>query len=61
MLIKNAKIYGENLQDLLIKDGKIVKIGANLDDNDEVLDAQGMTLLPSFVDLCVNLKNDKFS
>ncbi|MDC7792153.1 hypothetical protein PQR77_10845, partial [Campylobacter coli] len=36
MLIKNAKIYGENLQDLLIKDGKIVKIGANLDDNDEV-------------------------
>ncbi len=61
MLIKNAKIYGENLQDLLIKDGKIVKIGANLDDSDEVLDAQGMTLLPSFVDLCVNLKNDKFS
>ncbi len=61
MLIKNAKIYGENLQDLLIKDGKIVKIGANLDDNDEVLDAQGMTLLPSFVDLYVNLKNDKFS
>lgn len=61
MLIKNAKIYGENLQDLLIKDGKIVKIGANLDDNDEVLDVQGMTLLPSFVDLCVNLKNDKFS
>lgn len=61
MLIKNAKIYGENLQDLLIKDAKIVKIGANLDDNDEVLDAQGMTLLPSFVDLCVNLKNDKFS
>ncbi|EGK7561569.1 metal-dependent hydrolase [Campylobacter coli] len=61
MLIKNAKIYGENLQDLLIKDGKIVKIGANLDDNDEVLNAQGMTLLPSFVDLCVNLKNDKFS
>ncbi|EAC1338192.1 metal-dependent hydrolase [Campylobacter coli] len=61
MLIKNAKIYGENLQDLLIKDAKIAKIGANLDDNDEVLDAQGMTLLPSFVDLCVNLKNDKFS
>ncbi|EPE3589352.1 metal-dependent hydrolase [Campylobacter coli] len=61
MLIKNAKIYGENLQDLLIKDAKIVKIGANLDDNDEVLDAQGVTLLPSFVDLCVNLKNDKFS
>ncbi len=61
MLIKNAKIYGENLQDLLIKDGKIVKIGANLDDKDEVLDVQGMTLLPSFVDLCVNLKNDKFS
>lgn len=60
MLIKNAKIYGKHLQDLLIKDGKIVKIGTNLRD-DEVLDAEGTTLLPSFVDLCVGLKNDKFS
>lgn len=63
MLIKNAKIYGKDLGDLLVKDGKIIKIGINLEDNeaDEILDAKGMTLLPSFVDLCVNLKNDKFS
>lgn len=60
MLIKNAKIYGKDLQDILIKDGKIVKIDTNLQD-DEILDAKGVTLLPSFVDLCVGLKNDKFS
>ncbi|TKX32114.1 metal-dependent hydrolase [Campylobacter estrildidarum] len=60
MLIKNAKIYGEELQDVLIQNGKIVKIGTNLE-NDEILDAKGMTLLPSFVDLNVSLKDDKFS
>ncbi|TQR34595.1 dihydroorotase [Campylobacter sp. MIT 99-7217] len=60
MLIKNAKIYGQELKDVLIKNGKIEKIGENLQDN-EVFDAKEACLLPSFVDLCVSLKNDKFS
>ncbi|TKX31392.1 metal-dependent hydrolase [Campylobacter aviculae] len=60
MLIKNAKIYGKELQDVLIQNGKIVKIDFNLE-SDEILDAKGMTLLPSFVDLNVSLKDDKFS
>ncbi|HDZ5094665.1 TPA: metal-dependent hydrolase [Campylobacter jejuni] len=60
MIIKNAKIYGNSLQDIEIKEGKITNIGFNLQD-EEILDAKGMTLLPSFVDLCVSLKNDKFS
>ena len=60
MLIKNAKIYGEQTRDVLIEDGKIKKIGENLQD-DEIFDAKKLTLLPSFVDLCVSLKNDKFS
>ena len=60
MLIKNAKIYGNLLQDIEIKEGKISGIGLNLQ-GEKILDAKGMTLLPSFVDLCVNLKNDKFS
>ncbi len=60
MIIKNAKIYGDSLQDIEIKEGKITNIGSNLQ-GEEILDAKGMTLLPSFVDLCVSLKNDKFS
>lgn len=60
MIIKNAKIYGEELFDLSIEDGKITQIAKNLQGKDE-LDVGGLTLLPSFVDLCVNLKNDKFS
>ncbi|MBZ7935271.1 metal-dependent hydrolase [Campylobacter sp. B0100352/1] len=60
MLIKNAKIYGQELQDVLIQNGKIAKIDTNLE-GDEILDAKGMTLLPSFVDLGVSLKDDKFS
>lgn len=60
MIIKNAKIYGKELKDLEISQGLIQKIGENLQ-GDEVFDAKGLTLLPSFIDLCVYLKNDKFS
>lgn len=60
MLIKNARIYGQDLQDILIQNEKIIKIDTHLED-DEILDAKGMTLLPSFVDLGVSLKDDKFS
>lgn len=60
MIIKNAKIYGEELLDLRIEGGKIVEMGENLR-GEGVLDVEGLTLLPSFVDLCVNLKNDKFN
>lgn len=76
MLIKNAKIYGENLQDIEIKDGIIVKIGENLNpqnkpnstpnlsqnlDENLIFDAKNLTLIPSFIDLNVSLKNDHFS
>ncbi|MCX2682563.1 amidohydrolase family protein [Campylobacter sp. MIT 21-1685] len=60
MLIKNARIYGKELRDLEIQGGKIVQIGTKLNGT-KSLDVQGATLLPSFVDLCVNLKDDKFS
>ncbi|WP_270984255.1 amidohydrolase family protein [Campylobacter upsaliensis] len=60
MIIKNAKIYGKELKDLEISQGLIQKIGENLQ-GDEIFDAKGLTLLPSFIDLCVYLKNDKFS
>ncbi|HEC1238233.1 TPA: amidohydrolase family protein [Campylobacter upsaliensis] len=60
MIIKNAKIYGKKLKDLEISQGLIQKIGENLQ-GEEIFDAKGLTLLPSFIDLCVYLKNDKFS
>ncbi|EAL3930309.1 dihydroorotase [Campylobacter upsaliensis] len=60
MIIKNAKIYGKELKDLEISQGLIQKIGENLQ-GEEIFDAKGLTLLPSFIDLCVYLKNDKFS
>ncbi|EAL0282458.1 metal-dependent hydrolase [Campylobacter upsaliensis] len=60
MIIKNAKIYGKELKDLEISQGLIQKIGENLQ-GEEIFDAKELTLLPSFIDLCVYLKNDKFS
>lgn len=61
MLIKNARIYGEELFDIEIEDGLIQKIGKNLKSSQESFDASNLTLLPSFVDLNINFKNDKFS
>lgn len=61
MIIKNAKIYGEELKDIQILEGKITQIANGLHDNEEIIDAQGLSVLPSFVDLNVNFKNDKFS
>jgi len=64
MQIINAKLYGESLSDIEIKEGKITRISKASKQRvlcEEVFDAKAMTLLPSFVDLCVNLKNDKFS
>lgn len=62
MLIKNAKIYGEKAQDIRVENELIAQIGTNLSDkSDESFDAKGLTLLPSFIDLNVSLKNEHFS
>ncbi|MDD6071887.1 MAG: cytosine deaminase [Clostridiales bacterium] len=53
MLVKNAKLRGnEELQDILIQDGKFVQIGKNItaDCEDEVLDAGGNLVCPPYVD-----------
>jgi dihydroorotase len=54
-LIKNATIINENskfVSDLLIKEGKIEKIDRNisLESNHEVVDAEGLLLLPGCID-----------
>lgn len=63
MIIKNARIYGKNPKDIIVEKGIITKINeCGLKHNQkEILDAKNLTLLPSFVDLNVSLKNDKFS
>ncbi|MDR1615155.1 MAG: amidohydrolase family protein [Campylobacteraceae bacterium] len=57
MLIKNAKI-ADTLKDVLIEEGKIVKIADSIDKDTQILDAKGAYLLPGLIDLNVRLKND---
>ncbi|WP_181781764.1 dihydroorotase [Pseudonocardia pini] len=58
LLIKNAKPYGEQAVDLLVRDGVVVEIGADLTapEDAETLDAGGHVLLPGLVDLHVHLR-----
>ncbi|MFI6043451.1 dihydroorotase [Nocardia sp. NPDC051321] len=58
LLIKGAKIYGAGEPvDVLVADGVIREIGADLGADDaEVIDAQGQILLPGFVDLHTHLR-----
>lgn len=54
LLIKNARIVDfakDFVGDVYIKNGLIEKIGKNLMENAEILDIQGYTLMPAFVDL----------
>ena len=61
ILIKNADIFqsGKLLQrDVLIEDGKIVKIETDLDLNvDRVIEAKGKTILPGLVDVHVHFRD----
>ncbi|MBF0479317.1 MAG: dihydroorotase [Candidatus Omnitrophica bacterium] len=57
LLIKNAKIVNsdgidDRIKDILIQDGKIVKIGENLkSDGADIIDAKGKFVSPGFIDL----------
>ena len=59
LLIKNARVidwsqdfYG----DVYINNGVICEIGRNLDKNCEIIDAGGLILMPSFIDLHVHFR-----
>lgn len=61
VLLKGVLIYGEGEpQDVLLSDGMIAKIGADLSDEAppeaEVLDLTGQVLLPGLVDMHVHLR-----
>jgi dihydroorotase len=53
LIIKNGNCFiDDNLvsKDIAIKDKKIVKIGKNLTDAKEIIDAKGLTVLPGCID-----------
>jgi dihydroorotase len=58
VLIKKARLYGEgDPVDLLVRDGVIARIAPEItDDAAETLDAQGLYVLPGFVDLHTHLR-----
>lgn len=61
MIIKNASLVdyrGTRQEDICIRQGKIHSIGHKLvtEKGEEVLDAQGLVLMPSFVDLHVHFR-----
>jgi dihydroorotase len=66
LLIKNGTVYcyknkinGERL-DILISDGKIAKVGKNLNYECEVIDASGMFVFPGLIDMHVHLREPGF-
>jgi dihydroorotase len=58
LFIRNARPYGEDAVDLLVRDGVATEMGSGLraPDGVEVLDAGGHVLLPGFVDLHTHLR-----
>jgi dihydroorotase len=60
-LIKNGKVIdpasnlGEVL-DILIEDGKIAKVGKNIKNGSEIIDAKGKIVIPGLVDMHVHLR-----
>lgn len=63
ILIKNSELinpFGEfsGVYDILIANGKVSKIGKNLDeDADKIIDAKGLFALPAFIDMHVHLRD----
>ncbi len=63
MVIKNAIVCDSHKnikKDVKIENGKIIKIGNNLSD-DKIIDANGLYLMPSMIDLNVRVFNDILS
>ena len=63
LLIKNGTLVlndGEKRADLLIEDGKIVKISDKINEKCEIIDASGKHILPGLVDIHVHLREPGF-
>ena len=59
LVIKNGNVLVEDTLkkvDILIDEGKIVKIAENIEGDYETIDASGLTVLPGLVDVHVHLR-----
>ena len=64
LLIKSANVVdwcGSYFGDVYINDGIISEVGKNLNKDCKTIDAKGLTLMPSFVDLHVHFRDPGFS
>lgn len=63
LLIKNAKLANEEICDILIENGKIKQVEANIElvKEGRVIDAKGYYVLPGLVDLNVRLANSQLN
>lgn len=51
-LIKGASLLGEREADILIRDGLIAEVGADVSSSEaDIIDAKGLIALPGLVDL----------
>ncbi len=57
MLIKDGKLADGRVVDIVIKEGKILKIGKDIDAADEVYDAKGLYVLPGAIDIHVHMRS----
>lgn len=67
MLVRNGRVIDpsqniDQIADVLIEDGKIVKIEGRITDRvDRVLEARGLTVVPGLVDMHVHLRDPGFT
>lgn len=64
LLIRHARVVDcsqDFLGDVYIKNGVINKIGKNLEGNCRTIDAKGLVLMPSLVDLHVHFREPGFT
>ncbi|MBR5721049.1 MAG: dihydroorotase, partial [Clostridia bacterium] len=58
-MIYSCILLNGEIRDILVKDGKIKKIG-NITGRDEIIDCSGLVALPAFTDLHVHLREPGF-
>ncbi|PRY58563.1 dihydroorotase [Glycomyces artemisiae] len=56
LLIKSADIVGKGRQDVLVRDGRVAEIGSLTAKDAQIVDADGLVLLPGLVDLHTHLR-----
>lgn len=59
LLIRNARYLGRKV-DVLVRDGRVEELGTSVASADEVFDAEGKILFPSFIDAHTHLREPGF-